>query len=86
MTKQRSKRIINNVRKIQNNKTPKQESEETTMTKKEKEIYEFVKKYNVDPFDSSIFFYIGGAFPKAKMENVLNVVNQLREDVINLNK
>ena len=56
------------------------------MTKKEKEIYDFVKEYNVNPFDASIFFYIGGAFPKAKMENVLNVVNQLREDYIELNK
>ena len=42
------------------------------MTKKEKEIYDFVKKKNVDPFDTSIFFYIGGAFPKAKMEDVIN--------------
>lgn len=73
---------MNNVRKIQNNKTPKQESEETTMTNKEKEIYEFVKRHNVDPFCTDIFYYIGGAFPKAKMENVLNVVNQLKEDEI----
>ena len=56
------------------------------MTKKEKEIYDFVKKKNVDPFDMSIFFYIGGAFPKAKMEDVINVVELLREDVINLNE
>ena len=56
------------------------------MTKKEKEIYYFVQKKNVDPFDTSIFFYIGGAFPKAKMEDVINVVELLREDVINLNE
>ena len=52
------------------------------MTKKEKEIYEFIKARNVDPFYTDVFYYIGGAFPKAKMENVLNVVNQLREDYI----
>ena len=52
------------------------------MTKKEKEIYEFVKERNVDPFYTEIFYYIGGAFPKVKMENVINVVNQLREDYI----
>ena len=52
------------------------------MTKKEKEIYEFVKGRNLDPFYTEIFYYIGGAFPKAKMENVLNVVNQLKEDEI----
>lgn len=56
------------------------------MTKKEKEIYDFVKKNNVNPFDTSIFFYIGGAFPKVKMENALNVVNHLQEDDINSNK
>ena len=42
MTKQRSKRIIDNVRKIQNNRTPKQESEETNMRRS---FYEKVKKY-----------------------------------------
>lgn len=52
------------------------------MTKKEKEIYEFVKVSNLDPFNTDIFYYIGGAFPKVKMENVINVVNQLREDYI----
>lgn len=56
------------------------------MTKKEKEIYEFVKRHNdnrnLDPFRTDIFYYIGGAFPKVKMENVLNVVNQLKEDEI----
>jgi hypothetical protein len=34
----------------------------------------------------SIFHYIGGAFPKAKMENVLNVVNQLKDDELESNK
>lgn len=52
------------------------------MTKEEKEIYEFVKGKNVDPSYTDVFYYIGGAFPKAKMENVLNVVNQLRKDYI----
>ena len=52
------------------------------MTKAEKDIYNFTKRHmkenNISPFGASIFHYIGGAFPKAKMENVLNVVNQLR--------
>lgn len=60
------------------------------MTKKEKEIYDFTKSHmkenNLNPFGGSIFFYIGGAFPDAKMENVLNVVNQLMDDSIGLNK
>lgn len=60
------------------------------MTKKEKEIYDFTKRHmkenNLSPFGGSIFFYIGGAFPDAKMENVLNVVNQLMEDEIESNK
>lgn len=47
---------------------------------KEKEIYDFTKRHmkenNLSPFGGSIFFYIGGAFPDAKMENVLNVVNR----------
>lgn len=50
------------------------------MTKKEKEIYDFTKRHmkenNLSSFGGSIFFYIGGAFPDAKMENVLNVVNR----------
>lgn len=44
------------------------------------------EKNNLSPFGGSIFFYIGGAFPDAKMENVLNVVNQLIDDSIVLNK
>ena len=60
------------------------------MTKKEKEIYDFTKRHmkenNLSPFGGSIFFYIGGAFPDAKMENVLNVVNQLIDDEIESNK
>lgn len=60
------------------------------MTKAEKEIYNFTKRHmkenNLSPFSASIFFYIGGAFPKAKMENVLNVVNQLMDDDIESNK
>lgn len=60
------------------------------MTKKEKEIYDFTKRHmkenNLSPFGGLIFFYIGGAFPDAKMENVLNVVNQLIDDSIALNK
>lgn len=56
------------------------------MTKKEKEIYEFTKHSDLSPFGVEIFHYIGGAFPKAKMENVLNVVNQLMEDEIESNK
>lgn len=60
------------------------------MTKKEKEIYDFTKRHmkenNLSTFGGSIFFYIGGAFPDAKMENVLNVVNQLMEDEIESNK
>lgn len=60
------------------------------MTKKEKEIYDSTKRYmkenNLSPFGRSIFFYIGGAFPDAKMENVLNVVNQLIDDSVALNK
>lgn len=68
----------------------KQEREEITMTKKEKEIYDFTKRHmkenNLSPFGGLIFFYIGGPFPDAKMENVLNVVNQLVDDSIALNK
>lgn len=45
-----------------------------------------MKENNLSPFGGSIFFYIGGAFPNAKMENVLNVVNQLIDDSIALNK
>lgn len=45
-----------------------------------------MKENNLSPFGGSIFFYIGGAFPGAKMENVLNVVNQLMDDSIVLNK
>lgn len=45
-----------------------------------------MKENNLSPFGGSIFFYIGGAFPDAKMENVLNVVNQLIDDSIVLNK
>lgn len=60
------------------------------MTKAEKDIYDFTKKRmkenNITPFGTSIFYYIGSAFPKAKMENVLNVVNQLMEDEIESNK
>lgn len=60
------------------------------MTKAEKDIYDFTKKRmkenNITPFGTSIFHYIGSAFPKAKMENVLNVVNQLMEDEIKSNK
>ena len=56
------------------------------MTKKEKEIYDFAKKSNLSPFGASIFFYICSEFPKAKIEDVINVVSQLQEDVRNLNK
>lgn len=56
------------------------------MTKKEKEIYEFTKHSDLSPFGVEIFYYISGAFPKAKMENVVNVVNQLRQDEIETNK
>ena len=60
------------------------------MNKKEKEIYEFVKRHNdnrsLNPFDMSTFFYIAGAFPKATAKNVMNVISQLQEDYINLNK
>lgn len=60
------------------------------MSKKEKEIYDFTKRHmkenNLSPFGGSIFFYIGGAFHDAKMENVLNVGNQLIDDSIALNK
>ena len=45
-----------------------------------------MKENNLSPFGGSIFFYIGGAFPDAKMKNVLNVVNQLIDDSIALNK
>ena len=45
-----------------------------------------MKENNLSPFGGSIFFYIGGAFPDAKMENVVNVVNQLVDDSIALNK
>lgn len=55
------------------------------MTKKEKEIYDFTKHSDVSPFGAEIFYYISGAFPKAKMENVINVVNQLCQDEIDLN-
>ena len=60
------------------------------MTKAEKDIYDFTKKrmkeHNITPFGTSIFNYIGSAFPKAKMENVLNVVNQLKDDELESNK
>lgn len=45
-----------------------------------------MKENNISPFGASIFHYIGGAFPKAKMENVLNVVNQLKDDELESNK
>ena len=58
------------------------------MTKKEKEIYEFVKRHNnngfLDPFDTSIFCYIGGAFPKATIKNVISVVNKLQDEDLEL--
>lgn len=57
---------------------------------KEKEIYDFTKRHmkenNLSPFGGSIFFLYWRAFPDAKMENVLNVVNQLIDDSIALNK
>ena len=56
------------------------------MTKKEKEIYDFAKRYNLSPFDITIFYYISGTFPNTKIENVVNVVNHLRQDEIELNK
>lgn len=56
------------------------------MTKKEKEIYEFTKQSDLSPFGAEIFHYISGAFPKAKMENVINVVHQLQQDKIETNK
>lgn len=60
------------------------------MTKAEKDIYNFTKRHmkenNITPFGASIFHYIGSAFPKAKMENVINVVHQLQQDEIETNK
>ena len=56
------------------------------MTKKEKEIYEFTKHSGLSPFGPEIFYYISGAFPTAKVENVTNVVSQLRQDEIDTNK
>lgn len=55
------------------------------MTKKEKEIYDFAKHSDLSPFGVEIFHYISGGFPKARMENVINVVNQLIQDEIDLN-
>lgn len=55
------------------------------MTKKEKEIYDFTKHSDLSPFGVEIFYYISRAFPKAKMEDVIDVVNQLRQDEIDLN-
>lgn len=60
------------------------------MTKKEKKIYNFCKKYmpeyHLSIFDTSIYNFIGGAFPEAKIKNVLNVVYELMEDDIDSTK
>lgn len=52
------------------------------MTKEEKEIYDFIKRHDLDPFDMTIFYYISGTFPKATIKNAINAVNQLRQDKI----
>ena len=60
------------------------------MNKKEKEIYEFVKRHNdnnkLNPFNMATFYFIGGAFPEATAKNIINVLTQLQEDYIRLNK
>lgn len=60
------------------------------MTKKEKEIYGFTKRHmkenNLSPFGGQYFSILAVHFLTLKMENVLNVVNQLIDDSIALNK
>lgn len=60
----------------------KQEREESTMTKAEKDIYNFTKRHmkenNISPFGASIFHYIGGAFPKAKMEKCIECCQSVK--------
>jgi len=52
------------------------------MTKAEKDIYNFTKRHmkenNISPFGASIFHYIGGAFPKAKMEKCIECCQSVK--------